>query len=260
MKPQLLTLAAILASAPGLFAGSSASTPPMLAPPTAAPQDDWSFELSPYIWAAWLTSDSNLPWDGPGLPSSAQRLDRKITGAFMLEGKARYHSFGVFGEFNWLQMDTETRRSGPLYSGAKVKTDYIYSKAGFSYELPLEGAFHMDLLAGASLWNISEDFELKAGILPGYTSKDSATAVRPLVGTDLSYDLSAQWQLLARGTVSGDANSNTQWDLYAGVGYQFNCWCVGTLGYRYLSEKFDEHRITVDTTLQGPQLGVTFKF
>ena len=26
-------------------------------------------------------------------------------------------------------------------------------------------------------------------------------------------------------------DTNTQWDLYAGVGYQFCDWCVGTLGY-----------------------------
>ncbi len=260
MKPQFLTLAAILVSTPCSFAGSSASTQPMVVPPPAATQDAWSFEASPYVWLAWLDTEASLPWAGPGLPDTAQSLDRKITGAFMLEGKAHYHSFGAFGQFNWLQMDSETSRQGLLYSGAKVKTDYIYSTAGFSYELPLEGAFHMDLLAGASLWNISTDFELKAGLLPGYSSRNSGTTVRPLVGTDMRYDLNPQWQLLARGTVSGSASENTQWDLYGGVGYQFTDWCVGTLGYRYLTEKFDQNRITVDTTVQGPQLGVTFKF
>ncbi len=60
---------------------------------------------------------------------------------------------------NWLRLDTETVRTGRLYSGADLTTDYIYATAGFSYTLPLDGCFQMDLLAGACLWNIDVEFE-----------------------------------------------------------------------------------------------------
>lgn len=60
---------------------------------------------------------------------------------------------------NWLRLDTETVRTGRLYSGADLTTDYIHATAGFSYTLPLDGCFQMDLLAGVCLWNIDVEFE-----------------------------------------------------------------------------------------------------
>jgi len=260
MNTPTLALAAALASTSFTIAGTAVMTSPVVTPPPAVPEDEWSFELSPYIWAAFVDADLGLPWDGPNLAPSSQRLDTKITGAFMIEGKAKYRSFGVFGDFNWLRLDTETVRTGLLYSGADLKTDYIYATAGFSYTLPLDGCFQMDLLAGACLWNIDSEFTLRPGLLAGYDSSRSATTVFPLLGVDMRYELSPKWQLQGKATVSGDADTNRQWDLYAGVGYQFCDWCVGSLGYRYLSEEFEKDNHTANLDAHGVQLGVTFKF
>ena len=260
MNTPTLALAAALASTSFAIAGTAVTTPPIVTQPPPPSQDDWAFEISPYIWAASVDADMGLPWNGPGLSPSTQELDTKITGAFMIEGKAKYRSFGVFGDFNWLRLDTETVRTGLLYSGADLKTDYIYATAGFSYTLPLDGCFQMDLLAGACLWNIDSEFTLRPGLLAGYDSSRSETTVFPLLGVDMRYELSPKWQLQGKATVSGDADDNSQWDLYAGVGYRFTDWCVGTLGYRYLSEDFDKGDLNANLDAHGVQLGVTFRF
>jgi hypothetical protein len=260
MNTPTLALAAVLTSTSFTIAGTAVTTSPIVTPPPAPSQGDWAFELSPYIWAAFVDADMGLPWNGPGLSPSTRELDTKITGAFMIAGKARYRSFGVFGDFNWLRLDTETERTGLLYSGADLKTDYIYATAGFSYTLPLDGCFQIDLLAGACLWNIDSDFTLHPGILAGRESGNSATTVLPLLGVDMRYDLNPKWQLLGRATVSGDADDNSQWDLYAGVGYQFTDWCLGTLGYRYFSEEFDKSNLNASLDAHGMQIGVTFRF
>ena len=61
----------------------------------------------PYIWAAYMDAETGLPWNGPNLSTTDQHLDTKTTGAFMIEDKAKYRSFVVFGDFNWLRLDTK---------------------------------------------------------------------------------------------------------------------------------------------------------
>jgi|GEM_PF-1057754 len=262
MKHSLIATSIVLASTLGSFAGSSGSTSTITTTTTTTTtsSDCWAFELNPYIWAASLDAQTNLPWNGPGGPSSVQRLDTKITGAFMLEALARYNSVGLLVDVNWLQLDTATRRSGILYSGANLQTDYLYSTAALTYSLPLEGAFHADLLAGARLWHIAADYTLKPGVLAGLHGSNSQTWVSPLAGARLSYDLTKQWQLFAQGTAGGFSGNNSQWDVIGGVGYLFNDWCMATIGYRYLSENYQHNDFTFDANAHGVEVGLSFKF
>ena len=84
--------------------------------------------------------------------------------------------------------------------------------------------------------------------------------MNPLVGVNLRYDLTKHWLLLARGTVGGFIDSNIQFDLFAGVGYQFTDWCMATIGYRYLHEEFSRNDFTLDAHLNGFLLGFAFHF
>jgi hypothetical protein len=260
MKASIITTTLVLASALSSFAGTTGPAAPITHSTTYESQDEWTFMLAPYIWAASVDAESNLPWNGPSGSDSVQRFDTKITGAFMLEAMAKYRSVGLLVDFNWLQLDTETLHQGTLYSGADLQTDYIYTTAALTYTLPLEGAFHMDLMAGARLWNISADFDLQAGTLPSVQSSNSETWVSPLAGARMRYDLTCQWFLFAEGTAGGFSGSNSQWDAVGGAGYQFSDWCAGTIGYRYLSEDYDNDDFVYNASIQGAQVGLVFKF
>lgn len=255
-----IAIAALCCTASQLWAGTTPPATDLIPSAPAATADDWTFEFSPYLWAAFVDLETNLPWSGPGLPPSSHKPDTEITGAFMFEAKARRGAFGVFADFNWLQLDTDANRPGPLYSGADLQTDWIYTTAGFSYALPLHGDLHVELQAGARLWHIASDFTMKPGLLAGHHSSDSETTVCPLLGVDLRYDLSPKWQLLGRGTLSGDADANSQWDLYAGVGYRFNSWCDATIGYRYMRDNGDNRQLIEEISAHGVQAGLTFRF
>lgn len=260
MKIQTFVPAFLLASTLCSSAGTSASVPPITNAAPTEERDDWSFEIAPYVWIASLEADSSLPWDGPGTDPSVQRFDTKITGAFMIEALARYRAVGILVDFNWLQLDTETLRQGVLYSGADLQTDYLYTTAALTYLIPLEGDFHAELMAGARLWSISADFELNPGLLAGRGYSSSETWVSPLAGAKLSYDLNQDWQLFFQGTAGGFSGSSAQWDLCGGVNYQFNDWCVATVGYRYLSEEYENDDFSFDATVQGAQVGLRFRF
>jgi opacity protein-like surface antigen len=220
----------------------------------------WSFEIAPYLWVANVEAETSLPQIGSGASPMVQEFDTSLSGGFMLAAQARYRSVGVLADFNWLRLDTESLNPGTLYSVVDLRSDYIYSTAALTYTLPLQGRFHAEVLAGASIWSIAMDFDLKSGVLPGFESSESETWVNPLVGVNLRYDLTRQWFLLTRGTVGGFIDSGSQWDLFGGVGYQFSDWCAATIGYRYLREEFEGDDFTFNAQAHGGLLGVVFRF
>jgi len=225
--------------------------------PVAA-QDEWSFDVAPYLWVASFGAETSLPPNGPD--PRVREFDTRISGGFMIAAQARYRSVGVLVDFNWLRLNTEALNPGPLLSGVDLQSDYIYSTAAMTYTLPLHGKLHAEVLAGARLWNVTTDFELKIGGLTAFESSHSETWVSPLVGMDLRYDLSRRWLLLGRGTVGGFSDSSVQWDVFAGVGYQFSDWCLATIGYRYLHEEYTKNNFTFNAEAQGFLVGVGFRF
>lgn len=233
--------------------------------------NDWAFTIAPYLWVASVSAEASVPNMGsvssPGgldlagmASSSVQEFDTKISGGAMLAAGVRYRSFGLLADFNWLRLDTESVNTGTLYSSVNLRSDFIYSTAALSYELPLRGKFHAEALAGVRVWNVSTDFEAEGSALPGFESSNNQTWVSGLVGANLRYDLTRHWLLLARGTVGGFSNSSIQWDVFGGVGYQFNDWCMATLGYRYLHEDYSKDDFTFNAKAHGALLGVVFRF
>jgi opacity protein-like surface antigen len=216
--------------------------------------------VAPYLWVADVKAEGSLPPIGADTSPSVQKFDTRITGGLMLAAEARYRAVGVLMDFNWLQLDTQSLNPGKLYSGVDLRSDYSYTTAALTYTLPFRGKFQAEIVGGARVWHVATDFTLHAGLLPGAESSSSETWVSPLVGADLSYDLSRHWRLLARGTVGGFTSSNVQWDAFGGVGYQFSHWCVATLGYRYLHEEYNHGSFTFNADAQGPLLGVVFRF
>lgn len=245
----------------------------LLLPPTlrADETDNWSFEIAPYLWVAGFEAEASVPEAGssasPGMQGLAtggspnvQEFDTRISAGFMVAAQARYRSVGLLVDFNWLRLDTESLNPGTLYSDVNLRSDFFYNTAALTYELPLRGKFHAEVQAGARMWHVSTDFEAESGELPGFQSSNSETWVSGLVGVALRYDLTRHWVLIGRGTVGGFSNSSIQWDLFAGVGYQFSDWCMATLGYRYLYEDYSQDDFTFNAKLQGALLGVVFRF
>jgi opacity protein-like surface antigen len=236
-----------------------------LALPVAAQeqeQNKWSFEVAPYLWLANLGVETSLPQVGPGTSPNTAKFDTHFSGGLMFAAQARYGPVGVFVDFNWLRLNTESVNSSRLYSSVDLRTDYIFITPALTYALPLAGKFHAEVEAGARIWYIASDFNLSGGALPGIESSSNVTWVDALVGLNLRYDLTRHWLLLARGYVGGFANNDIEWDVFAGVGYQFTDWGMVTLGYRYLRQEYNNssNNFTFNADAQGLLLGAVFKF
>ena len=225
----------------------------------AESEDKWSFAVAPYLWVASVSAETTVPQFGPSTPN-VEKFDTSISAGLMMEAQVRYGPVGVLVDFNWLQLKTESLDPGVLYSAVDLRSDYIYSTAALTYALPLHGKFHAEVLAGAAIWHVSTDLNVQSGLLPGFESSNSETWVNALIGANLRYDLTRHWALLVRGTVGGFTDSNLQYDVFAGVGYQFTAWFMATIGYRYLHEDHTSGDFTFDAEAQGGLLGVVFRF
>jgi len=222
---------------------------------------DWSFDVTPYLWVAGLDVETSLPDMPSAAPASADRFDTKICAGVMLAAQAHYQSVGLFLDFAWLRLDTEGINPGPAFSAVGLKSDFIHTTAALTYSLPLHGKFHAEVLAGARLWNVNENLEFHSGVLPGFKSSGEQTWVDPVIGADLCYDLSRRWYLVAKGTVGGfGVSSDIAWEVFSGVGYRFTDWCSAIVGYRYLHEEYDRSFYKLNLDAQGFLLGVNFHF
>ena len=117
----------------------SALALPVVAQPEE--QDNWKFQIAPYLWVANLDVNTSLPQTGGASSANPQHFDTSLSAGFMLAAEVQYRSVGVLADFNWLQLNTKSVNSGPLNTSVNLRSDYIYSTAALTYSLPLEGKF-----------------------------------------------------------------------------------------------------------------------
>jgi len=222
----------------------------------ASAEDNWSFDVTPYLWVASVDAETSVPQ----APSSASsEFDTSISAGLMLAAQAHYRSFGVFADFAWLRLDTDAVSPGPAFSSGNLESDFIHSTVALSYRLPLEGKFHVELLAGARIWNVSEELSYQSGTLTGFNVSGDKTWVNPAVGADLRYDLGKRWSLIAKGFVGG-TGSDLGWEVMGAVAYRFTDWCSAAAGYRFLREDYSNDGFNFNTDVKGFILGVGFHF
>jgi len=217
---------------------------------SAPAQEKWSFDVTPYLWIAIPDVETSLPSVAQTAAASVDRhYDTRVSAGAMLAAQAHYGLVGLSVDFAWLRLDTEALNPGPSFSAGNLNSDFIYTTAAVSYSLPLSGKFHAEILAGARLWNISEDLELQSGEQPGFQASVDRTWVDPLIGADLRYDLSKKWFVGAKGLVGGfGVSADMAYEVFAGV------------GYRYVYEKYSSNGFDLKLNVQGFLLGFGFHF
>ncbi len=227
----------------------------------AAETDDWSFDVTPYLWVASLEVETSLPGTPPSTPPETARFETRITGGAMLAAQARYRSVGLFVDFAWLRLDSEASAPGPAFTAGDGQSDFIHTTAALTYQLPLHGKFHAEVLAGARMWYVSEEVNYTSGVLPGFKASGDTTWVDPVIGAGLSYDLSRRWSVVAGGTAGGfGVSADVAWEVFSGVSYRFADWSSVTFGYRYLHEDYSQDHFKFNLDAHGCLLGFGFHF
>ncbi len=243
----------------------------------AAADDEDRFSITPYIWLP--TVEGNLRYNFqqngtdffPSIHVGPNDYLNNLEGVFMIAGEARFDRISVFTDFIYLDFSRDGATlitidsSGPIPpidigTTAELSGNLWTLAAGYdlindeSWRLQAFGGFRYLSLDSTVEWQLSGPL----GVFPqtGTVSRD-AEAWDGLVGVRGEARL-GDWFFPYYVDV-GAGDSDLTWQGIVGVGYRWG-WGDLRLDYRYLSYEQGDDSLVEELTLDGPAVGVSFRF
>lgn len=246
-----------------------------------APADGWEWNATVYLWLPSLGGETSFPSSGggPSIDVSADAILDSLNFAFMGALGGRKGPWGVATDVIYLDLGSTkkgTRNFGigniglPASVDADLKLDvtgWLWTLTG-SYALVERERMSLDVLAGARMLDLEQDlrWQLNGDIsslpLPerSGTSGAEATQWDAIVGVKgrATFGAEGNWYVPYYLDV-GSGDSDLTWQGMVGVGYSFDS--VDVTGvWRYLDYDLGDNTSISSIDLNGPALGVTFRF
>lgn len=209
-----------------------------------ASAQDWSYSLTPYIWATGLDGEQGFAGRTVEVDAGFGDLVEFLDFGFAAHIEGQTDRWGWFGDVFYSKLSDEKNLPAATLDGETTQT---IMEAGLTYRLTptLEG------LAG--LRYQESDLELT---LAGVGSIDGDESwVDGFVGARWTPVQGNQWRLWLRGDV-GAGESDFVWHAAAGVGYSFNERYALIAGYRHLDTDYESDGFTWDIAQSGLGLGL----
>jgi hypothetical protein len=246
MSNQSRSVASIVAVA---LAGTTASTF------AQAPENDWSVEVTPYIWAAGIDGDITIG----GLKASVDlKFDDLIDAVDMagaVLGLVRYNRFVTWVQLDYVGTDTDELDADDQPARGRVETDMVMGTLAFGYAFGDPGdPYSLDLLLGAR--SLSLDNELTIDGRGQF--KHDKSYVDPVLIALPSFRISERWRFNPALSIGGGGDSEFVYELQPQVQFQINDFLAARFGYRTLHYKIESDVNTneFDGAFQGLLIGV----
>ncbi|WPL19235.1 hypothetical protein Thiowin_04345 [Thiorhodovibrio winogradskyi] len=246
----------------------------------------WQFRVTPYLWLPALDANATANPSSLRLPdgstvgpvslrasTSPDSYLSNLDMAFMAMGEARKGRWSLYTDVLYTSFgdkDTKVRDvTGPagflnsqIERKARIELSAtVWTLAG-GYQVIDRSDFSLDLMAGARYLSLDSNIKLSVQGPLGRVSRQQDVSIDQdgwdgLVGLrgEILFP-GTQWFVPFYADL-GTGASNTTWQAMLGIGYRLD-WGDVTLAYRALSYDFD--KLDADMTLQGPGLGVSFRW
>ena len=229
--------------------------------------DSWRFEVTPYLWSPGIKGTLNF---NNGLAKSADMNSSNVLGNLksggMIAAEAHYGNWGIMGDI--VSATLQNSGSIPVYGGVAHVADKITLQQTVltgvaTYTFVNNKDAYVDGLLGVRAIDITATLN---GNLDGTniskTISSKTSTVDPIIGAKGRYRIAdSSWYIPAYADIgSGGGTTNLTWQVAAGVGKTFNNLIDASLTYRSLYYDMKSSAVLQKTTMQGPQLSVTFKF
>ena len=230
--------------------------------PTPVSADHWTFNVTPYFWAAGLSGETQqfgvpLTVD---IDSDFSDIWNNLDFAAMALAEGRYGRFSVYGDVIYTKLGAEgSTPFGILADNVEVTSTTFAGLAAAGYAV-LEGpSGHLDIVGGVKVWSVKTEISFDGGLLDGNSVEDSATWVDGMVGVRGNYAFTPKFYVMGWGLV-GAGGADVDWDVAGGIGYNFNDTFSATVGYRAMGVDYNDDGFLFDVVEQGPIMGVTMRF
>lgn len=231
--------------------------------------DGWSFRLAPYVWGSSTEgtfAHERLPvtvHTSKSFSESLEELDAGAMGAF--EVRKGRHGLLLDGQFAKLSTTVYAPVAGTAVP-VRLKTRTTSGLVAWRYGLVERERTHLDLVAGVRVWSArvrmayAVPVPTPAPIPQQYGGEQSHRWVDAQIGMKGRHGF-ANGTFVGGWVLAGAGESELSTDIMLLAGYDINERLSVIAGYRRLATDFETSRgFRFDTTMQGPGLGVEYRF
>lgn len=238
----------------------------------AQASDQWQFTIAPYGWGTAIeghVAHARLPLDVHASLSFGDVLDHLDFGA-MGAFEARRGQHGLLVDGLYSKMSTTMAAPVPGVPGAsfpvRVKGRTMTALLAYEYRVVDTDYAHVDLLAGARVWNSRTRLAYSLPIPPpaplpqAYSGEQTETWVDAQVGVKGRRSFDSGF-FVGGWVLAGAGESDLSTDAMVMAGYEISDRLSLAAGYRAVSTDFETSSgFRFDTTLQGPGIGLEYHF
>lgn len=217
----------------------------------------WTAQITPYVWAPSVSGSLTPFTNAPNLSFNRSFSEgrKDVDGAFFMSGFARKNRLLFLADIS----SSSSSRRGTVGPGvpAKGKLKQRSMTLAAGWRVHTAPSWNFDVLAGARLWNIRA--EVSAAHL--LTARNKKNFTDPILAVRSNIRLSPRWTAIAYLDVGGfGLGSRHTIQALITANYQINDNLFLSAGYRRLEVDYRGRSTQVDWTMQGPILGLTWRF
>lgn len=218
-----------------------------------AQDENWSFEVAPYLWGAGLDTEVTI---GP-VSADVERdfgdvVDAMDIGGGLMFG-GRLGGFVAVAQVDYLSLDSDELDDAPARGRLESEALFAMAAAGYRFDRNRVGA-HVDLLFGAR--NLSLDNTLSLDGLGAFESDKDF--VDPIVMLRPSFPLGRRWRFQPTISYGAGGDSEKVWELQPHFHFQINDNIGARFGYRqlYYEIESDNGLSRFDGSFKGLIIGI----
>jgi hypothetical protein len=226
------------------------------------PVGGWTFNLTPYFWAAGLKGDVKL---GPNAPLTKIDLDfikilDHLRFAFMGTMEARNGRFGIVTDTIYLSLKASATGPAGFVNAQLADKTFIGTFVG-AYRAIDQGTWWLDLEAGGRAWAMKVDLDFASvplGVSRSFSKNKSW--IDPIIGIRGRAYLAPNFFVQGYADIGGfGVASKSTWQVAGLLGYQYSPKVSFLAGYRYMAVDYDRNGFVWDVNLSGPIFAASFK-
>jgi hypothetical protein len=260
------TIMAAAFAVAGLGAAHAADLPSVAAPRAPAPVfTTWEFSVTGYAWAAGLngTLATVPPLPAIGVDLTFVDILKNLGGALMGTFEAKYGRFILFNDLMYTRLVPDIARTkGPIGLTVSIDAYSFIGLAAAGYRVVEGPQFTLDVFGGVRGFYMDNSISVRVAAGPfavGDTFAETKAWLDAIGGIRARYQLNEQW-LVNLIAFAGGGGSKYQWDVYGGVGYNFNKNWGAFLGYRAFKVNYRDGDFIYDVLQHGPLLGIQYRW
>lgn len=219
-----------------------------------AASEIWSYEVTPYLWAAGLDGDTAADDVGSEIDTgykffSLDNLDWTLGTAF----EAQKGRWTLLADALYVEFSDEFDPPMFASTAAEVSGGFLETSAAVS-AAKIPG---LDVVFGMRYVALSSTVQLT----PSIVGDSSKAWLDPLVGVRYEHSFNDRWSVNLRGDIGGfGVSSDLATNVAATFGLRVTQATNLRFGYRVLQMDFADDGFVLDAILQGYTIGVSFAF